>query len=233
MISAVIFDIDGTLYNETDAKMVAELSVSKYLHENSDYKAEYIYNRFRKIKHDITRMYKGLPKANDRVLWFEALLNDLKLHSITHQSLSDYYWDSMYKEINIYVDFKYILHELKSKYRLFALTDELIDIHRKKIFYLGLEGVFEKTISSEQVGETKPSSTLFEYAIRKIGEDKNNILIVGDNPEADINGGNCIGIRTAWLRRGKYYYYHRENSLEYPDIEFTNYLQLIPQIERL
>lgn len=59
--------------------------------------------------------------------------------------------------------------------------------------------------------------------------------MIGDNPSADVKGGRTVGMRTAWLKRGKYYYFSKNNQ-EKPDITFTNYIQLgskIKQLDRL
>lgn len=46
MIEAIIFDVDGTLYNETDVKMMAELSTIEYLHEHLKIDNELTYSTF-------------------------------------------------------------------------------------------------------------------------------------------------------------------------------------------
>ncbi len=125
-----------------------------------------------------------------------------------------------------------MLPRFSKKYRLFTLTDELSEIQRKKIKHLGLEKFFVNSISSEQVGETKPSQRLFNYALDIVGEMPSDILVVGDNPSADIKGGNLAGMHTAWLKRGKYFYYPQSEH-EKPDIVFTNYVQLDSKIRSL
>ena len=129
-------------------------------------------------------------------------------------------------------DFVYILPELVERYQLYILTDELLDIHKRKLKCLGLDSIFRKTFSAEQAGVTKPDKKLFRYAISEIGEPESSILMVGDNPVADIRGGKRAGIRTAWLKRGKYHYYPQSEE-EKADIEFTSYVQLVGKIEGL
>ena len=76
MISAIIFDMDGTLYNETDVKMTAELETAVYLAGCCDSSPEAVYDIFRKVKSRVTSACRGLPEANDR-----AILQTARIYS--------------------------------------------------------------------------------------------------------------------------------------------------------
>lgn len=230
MIHTIIFDVDGTLYNETDVKMLAELSTARLLCDRSEADVDSIYSTFRRVKRQVIQELKGLPEANDRVRWYRELLKELNISDITGEELSRRYWQVIYDNMKPFEDFVYVLPELAKRYKLYILTDELLDIHKRKLECLGLDNAFAKTFSAEQVGVTKPDEKLFRHAINEIGEPADSILMVGDNPGADIRGGNRVGIRTAWLRRGKYHYYPQSGE-EKPDITFTSYVQLVGKIE--
>lgn len=232
MIRAVIFDVDGTLYNETDVKMLAELSTAEYLCNRSGMNVDSIYSTFRRVKRQVIQTHRGLPEANDRNKWYRELLRELNISGITDEELSGRYWQVIYDNMKPFEDFVYILPELVERYQLYILTDELLDIHKRKLKCLGLDSIFRKTFSAEQAGVTKPDKKLFRYAISEIGEPESSILMVGDNPVADIRGGKRAGIRTAWLKRGKYHYYPQSEE-EKADIEFTSYVQLVGKIEGL
>ncbi|GAB2933948.1 hypothetical protein GCM10027181_36420 [Rheinheimera gaetbuli] len=54
----------------------------------------------------------------------------------------------------------------------------------------------------EQVGVAKPHIDIFNHAFSLMGHPpKQHILMVGDNPHADIQGGINAGIDTCWLNR--------------------------------
>jgi len=207
LIKAIIFDVDGTLYDETYPKVKAELLTAGFISDKSRVNVEVVYNTFREVKAQITGEYKGRPEANDRKIWYEETLRRIGVTSISREEASAHYWQVIYGSMEPYIDLAYVLPQLSKEYRLFTLTDELSEIQGEKLKRLGLERYFVKSISSEQVGETKPSQKLFNYALDMIGELPSNILVVGDNPSADIKGGNLAGMHTAWLKRGKYFYY--------------------------
>ena len=202
------------------------------MYYKSNVNLEIIYNTFREVKAQITSDFKGMPERNDRKKWYEETLQRIGVINITKEEASEYYWQIIYDNIEPYFDLMYVMPKLAKKYKLFILTDELLEIQRKKINRLGLEDLFVKVISSEQIGETKPSQKLFNYALNIIGELPSDVIIVGDNPSVDIKGGNIIGMHTAWLKRGKYFYYS-QNNYEKPDIIFNNYIQLDNKIKSL
>jgi HAD superfamily hydrolase (TIGR01549 family) len=232
LINTIVFDADGTLYDETHAKIKAELLTAEFISNKSNVSLELIYNTFREVKDQITSDFIGMPDRNDRKKWYEETLQRIGVISITKEEASEYYWQIIYHNIKPYFDLMYVIPKLAKNYKLFILTDELLEIQRKKLDRLGLKNFFVKVISSDQIGETKPSQKLFNYALNMVGELPSDVIIVGDNPSKDIRGGNSIGMHTAWLKRGKYFYYSQNND-EKPDIIFNNYIQLDNKIKSL
>lgn len=232
MITSILFDMDGTLYDEPAVKVKAELLTAVWLQERTNIAAEDVYSIFRETKSRITQERKGSPEANDRQIWYQEVLRQLGAANVSGAEAADYYWKIVYDNMEPFADLLYVLPYLAQRYRLFVLTDELPEIYQKKMERLGLEQYFTAAVSSGKVGETKPSPRLFQYALSVIGEKAEHVLMVGDNPSADVKGGNLVGMPTAWLQRGKYFYYP-QNEFEKPQIVFTNYLQLEQKIQRL
>mgnify|MGYP001851532226 CR=1 FL=1 len=247
MTTTLIFDADGTLYDETMPKAKAELLTAKLIASRTGYGEGEVYSLFREVKGEITQSGSLSPDRNNRTVWYAETLRRLNtLHSdialrsdaesdITVASKIDaceasgHYWEVVYGEIEPYFDLVYILPELQSRYRLAVLTDELYDIQVEKVKRLGLAGYFTEIISSEQAGVTKPDKRLFEYALKRLGVSADEAMMIGDNPSADIRGARSVGMRTAWLHRGKYYYYPTGEN-ERADVVFENYLRLYDEL---
>jgi FMN phosphatase YigB (HAD superfamily) len=51
---------------------------------------------------------------------------------------------------------------------------------------------------SEELGIAKPDSRFFAAACRAIGREPSEVLCVGDNPRADVEGALKAGIDACW-----------------------------------
>jgi len=56
---------------------------------------------------------------------------------------------------------------------------------------------------SEVFGCKKPEAMIFLAAATCVGAAAVEVLFVGDNPYADICGAQRVGMKTAWLHRGR------------------------------
>lgn len=229
MIDTILFDLDGTIYNETDVKAKAELYTAEYIHRNTEIEAWKIYEVFRKRKKKITGELAGIPQANDRKTWFDGVLMELGQMALNSAELAEYYWKVVFESMIVYEDFKFILPELQKKYKLYILTDEMLDIAKCKLRKLNISNFFSGVISAEEVGYTKPAKELYDYAAKSVGKVPNQIVVIGDNPLADIKGGNLAGMHTVWLQRGKYHCFQPKED-EMPEITITNYVQLMRKL---
>ena len=77
--------------------------------------------------------------------------------------------------------------------------------HRQlhKIEALGLDTRATCIFVSEVFGCRKPEAAIFLAAAACLQARPAEILFVGDDPEADVWGAHCAGMRTAWLHRGR------------------------------
>jgi FMN phosphatase YigB (HAD superfamily) len=74
------------------------------------------------------------------------------------------------------------------------------DFERKS---MGLDGYFEFAIYSSEVPYRKPHASIFLMAVNHMGLDVKDILFVGDDLRADIEGAQGVGMPSAWLNRNR------------------------------
>ena len=87
----------------------------------------------------------------------------------------------------------------------------------------GLDRLAPFVIVSQQAGYRKPDPRIFRDAIDLTGIDSpENVMFVGDNPHADIDGAKKFGMKTAWVRRGRQF----PNDLQPPDHEIDHVAEL-------
>ena len=75
---------------------------------------------------------------------------------------------------------------------------------RSKCREAGLEPLTHFIIVSEEQGYAKPDPRIYQDAMSALGlASPDGVLFVGDNPVTDIDGARAFGMRTAWVSRGR------------------------------
>jgi putative hydrolase of the HAD superfamily/5'-nucleotidase len=93
-----------------------------------------------------------------------------------------------------------LLDTLKGKSKLGIITNGFVELQQARLERTGLKEHFDLLVISEQVGIAKPHRGIFDHAFSAMGEpDRKQVLMIGDNPHADILGGINAGIDTCWL----------------------------------
>ena len=95
-----------------------------------------------------------------------------------------------------------LLNALQGKAKLGIITNGFTDLQQIRLERTGLHNHFDILVISEQVGVAKPHPQIFSHAKELMGNpDPATVLMVGDNPIADIGGGKQAGFYTCWLNR--------------------------------
>ena len=88
-----------------------------------------------------------------------------------------------------------ILTYLKDKgYLLHLITNGFEAVQWRKLRTSRLENYFEEVITSEKSGSVKPNREIFEYALKITGAGLKESIMIGDNPDADIQGAINMGM---------------------------------------
>ena len=228
-MESIFFDVDGTLYDETDAKIQAELRTAEHVAMQAGLDFGVVYNAYYIAKWATINGDDKNPDRNNRTVWYQAMLRSLDIAGIDAADLSAKYWEVVKANIKPYYDVTVSLPILAAKYRLYIITDELLEICEEKLQVLGLHSYFRAIISSTHVGAVKPHKELFDYALKVTNSTADTSMMVGDHPARDILGGNRAGMATAWIRRGRYFYYQHTEE-EKPDIIIENYVNFCKEV---
>ncbi|NAZ94718.1 pyrimidine 5'-nucleotidase, partial [Vibrio toranzoniae] len=95
---------------------------------------------------------------------------------------------------------KELIGALHGKANMGIITNGFTDLQHVRLQRTGLLNVFSPLVISEEVGVAKPDVGIFEYAFNLMSNPpREQILMVGDNPHSDIQGGINAGIDTCWL----------------------------------
>jgi FMN hydrolase / 5-amino-6-(5-phospho-D-ribitylamino)uracil phosphatase len=98
--------------------------------------------------------------------------------------------------VECYSDVHPALARLRTRYRLFALSNGNADIVR-----CGLGHLFDGHITARSAGAAKPDARIFAELLKAAGVAPAQVLHVGDDPVADVGGATRAGLQAVWLNR--------------------------------
>lgn len=94
-----------------------------------------------------------------------------------------------------------VLAALKPRVRIAIVTNNLLDEQQAKIKLCGFEPYVDALIVSEVAGVSKPHPAIFTQALDAVGCQACDAVMVGDSWAADIEGARAAGIRPIWFNR--------------------------------
>lgn len=93
----------------------------------------------------------------------------------------------------VFSDTYEVLRKLKDKYRLFCLSN-LATPYKYPYYKLDLENYIEKAFFSCELSDKKPNASFYDKVVKYSGLNKEDFIMIGDNPLSDIKGANDYGI---------------------------------------
>jgi putative hydrolase of the HAD superfamily len=99
-------------------------------------------------------------------------------------------------EVELYEDVIPALDRMSRRYRLFAVSNGNADLSA-----IGIAPFFEFAIAARDVGALKPAQEVFEAALARAELAPDQVVHVGDEPYADVEGARRAGLHAVWLNR--------------------------------
>ena len=115
------------------------------------------------------------------------------------------WWDREYPEaFTLEESTKQLLQTLADSNTPWGIVTNGSPLQSDVIRAMGLDRLTKSIFVSSIIRLRKPDKAIFELAASSVspGTELNNILFVGDNPIADIEGATAAGMKTAWVSRG-------------------------------
>ena len=93
-----------------------------------------------------------------------------------------------------------LINNLHNKVNLGMITNGFNSLQQARLDKNGMRDKFKIVVTSEQATYAKPSPKIFDYAFKKMNQsNKERVLMIGDNLDTDILGGQKYGIHTCWF----------------------------------
>lgn len=170
-----VFDLDDTLYSESNF-------------EQSGIKFVYDYLKINTIDLDFL--------LNSRNNWIEKLVSKSN-NSFSKESILELYRNHK-PQIELYKSAKMFLEKLISlKAELSLITDGRSITQRNKLIALGIESYFKYIIISEEIKSEKPSEINYKMTMNE--ETNKEYVYIADNTQKDFVTPNKLGWTTICL----------------------------------
>jgi len=138
-------------------------------------------------------------RGHDLTFLRHRALQDLFAAAGLAQSLADEALEVFFaarNRVEFYEDVRPSLLRLRSRYRLFALSNGNADLQR-----CGIADLFAGHVTASAAGAAKPDARIFAALLAMAGVEAHQVLHIGDDPLADVVGATRAGMQAVWLNR--------------------------------
>ncbi len=192
-LTAVIFDMDDTLYPERDFVLSGFQAAATWMEEN-----HFI---------DASAFYTALAGSYEQGIRGDNFARALAQFSVAAEGCEAdlvRIYRSHDPNIRPYAGTIAVLDQLHGPYRLGLVSDGFLDVQRRKFAALGIQRYFDAVVFSDEFGREhwKPSVKPFQAVLERlqVGSAQSAVYI-GDNPTKDFLGANQMGMTTIQIRR--------------------------------
>lgn len=205
MISAVIFDLDDTLYEygaldkEAWGK-VRELACGELGISAAAYEEAYSYGR-----RETKRQLGNVAASHNRLLYCQKTLEYLGVNPVP-LSLRMYetYWGIFLEKMRLFDGVREFMDRMHEQgITMMVCTDLTAHIQHRKIEALGIAEDIKYLVTSEEAGREKPAPKMFALCLEKLKRKPEEVCCIGDSLERDVNAALAAGMQAVQFYPGK------------------------------
>jgi YjjG family noncanonical pyrimidine nucleotidase len=93
----------------------------------------------------------------------------------------------------------------KIGFKIVITTNGIREVQRDRIKRIGINDIIDGVITSEDVGQAKPSPKMYEVSLQNYNLTSDEAFVIGDSLSSDILGANNAKILSCWLNYDKTY----------------------------
>ncbi len=201
MIKAVIFDLDGTLYDYNTLEKEAFAAVGELVLEKIGVSEEQYAEAFGRARQEVKKVLGEVAASHNRMLYFQKTMEflDIRPLFLTHE-MYETYWGTFLDKMVLFPGAREFLDELYERnIRIGICSDMMAHVQHRKLMALGLQDDVDCLVTSEEAGVEKPSPEIFELCFRKLRFKPEEICFVGDTYEKDVKGTIAMGMQAIWF----------------------------------
>jgi putative hydrolase of the HAD superfamily len=220
----LFFDLDHTLWDfEKNSERALQTCFNQFKLDSYFSFNEFI-EKYKVNNELLWRRYKDGYIGSEELKWkrmWRTLLDFKIANETLAKNLADFYLKELPKQGLLFDYSKEILNYLKGKqYTLHIISNGFQDVQHQKLRNSDIHHFFDNIICSEAVNATKPNKLIFDIALNKANAQLTESIMLGDNPEADIQGAINANMDVVYVN-------HTNQPIELPvQYEITHLKQL-------
>ena len=206
-VKAVLFDLDNTLYEYEKCNNAGLDAVFTSLSLMFNKPKETVKEIFHDSREQVKMRLKNTASSHSRFLYFQKTIESLKGTTDIEltQRIHNLYWDAYLNQMKLYVGVIDFFKQLKDAGIKIVIASNLTtEIQFKKLIHLSIDKYIDFVVTSEEAGQDKPGEPVFLLALEKLGLPKEEIVLIGDEPGADIQGAKTFGIKCILVNNGNF-----------------------------
>ncbi|MDE6379913.1 MAG: YjjG family noncanonical pyrimidine nucleotidase [Muribaculaceae bacterium] len=204
----IFFDLDDTLFDFTTASFI---SLCRLWDESPEIRARFdtpdafldeyhIHNKRMWQLHECGQITADFLKGERFRLTVAPDRNDESTVKAMRLLNDRYLW--LLGECDTPVEgAKDLLSHLSHKHLIGVLTNGFTEAQYRKLHSTGLDRYIQRMVISDEIGIQKPDPRIFRYAEQETGATPDTTIMIGDNPDNDIQGALDAGWQAIYLDR--------------------------------
>lgn len=197
-VQAVCFDLDDTLWPVQPVLQRAERLMHEYLEREHPRLAACFGPQ--ELWAERMSLAREHPQLAHHMTWLRTeALRRLAVRHAHDPTVGEAAFDvfkAARNEVEVYADVTPSLQRLAQRFRLATFSNGNADVGT-----MSIGSHFELNLNAESVGYAKPHVEAFLAISRALCLPPQDILYVGDSPQADVQGALEAGCRAVWVNR--------------------------------
>jgi putative hydrolase of the HAD superfamily len=199
----LFFDLDHTLWDfEKNAEESLKDLHNKHALDQRNIGAEDFVKIYSNINKSMWRLYH-MGEIDKEFLRTQRFIQTFLHFGIPEALIPGNLWDEylalLPQRTNLMPGCIEILDYLHPKYPMTIITNGFKEVQHEKMYNSLLTPYFKHVVISETIGHQKPAKEIFLHALELNNVEAHEVLMIGDNIEADIQGAKNAGIPNVYF----------------------------------
>lgn len=217
----IYFDLDDTLLNHKKAEQRALHDIHQHFDLFNGASEQLLVDTYHHINKGLWEEYAlgKIDRDNLQRRRFEETLIKLKVDGSQYETIGSQYMQFYRNHWEWIEGAESAYQKIAEHYPVGIITNGFAETQRLKIEQFNFEDTARHIVISEDVGEMKPHPKVFDTATDLTGENRKDILYVGDSFTSDVTGGAKAGWKVAWYTKTPIELGHKLAHLIFEDFD--------------